>query len=350
VAEPVRVGVVGTGTGTVHIEVFQRMSGVEVVGVCSARPERAAAVAERFSLPVATDDYGDLLSDGIDAVVVATPPASHAEIGLAAIAAGKHVLMEKPFTPTLGEARALRDAARDAGIVHMMNLQDRFIPAYWETHRFVQSGYLGKLVAADILVARNPRDYLSGTKASDSKLAWFTDGSQGGGILANSNGPHLVDRLRWLCGPVVEVAAETFVGQPNLTLKDGRRVENITAPDGFAVLLRFANGAVGTLRGVPIPYHGDTNGLELHGDRGSLVVGPDLILRGATSEDQGLKELPVPGDPDERLTIATRFVEAIQRGGPAPNPNFDDGFAMQAILDATQRAASSGRWEPVEME
>src|SRR5207248_5257235 len=92
--------------------------------ICSAGAARAEAVAGRFGVPRATDDYRDLIGPGIDAVVIATPPAQHARMGLDAIAAGKHVLCEKPLAASLAEARALRDGARAAGVVHVVNYAD----------------------------------------------------------------------------------------------------------------------------------------------------------------------------------------------------------------------------------
>jgi len=125
----VRVGVIGTGIGVAHIEALRRVPGAAIVAVCSARAARAAEVAARFAIPRATDDYRELLAADIDAVVIATPPPLHAPMGLAAIAAGKHVLCEKPLAATLGEAHALRDAARAAGVVHMLYHQQRFASA-----------------------------------------------------------------------------------------------------------------------------------------------------------------------------------------------------------------------------
>src|SRR6476660_8985865 len=91
-----RIGVVGTGIGAMHVEVFGCVPGVAVAGVCSAQLARAQALAAKHDVPFATNDYAALL-ERVDAVVIATPPGLHAPMGLAAIAAGKHVLCEKPL-------------------------------------------------------------------------------------------------------------------------------------------------------------------------------------------------------------------------------------------------------------
>ena len=193
----VRVGVIGTGVGIAHIEAFRRVPGVAIAAVCSAQAGRAAAVAGRFGIPLATADYRELLRPEVDAIVIATPPALHAPMGLAAIAAGKHVLCEKPLATTIAEAISLRDAARRAGVVHMLNHQVRFVPPFARAKQLVDAGYLGDLAVADTWCLANPIDYLRDAEASTSKAGWYTDATQGGGMLAAAAGPHLIDMLLW---------------------------------------------------------------------------------------------------------------------------------------------------------
>src|SRR5918997_1057273 len=209
--QPIRVGVVGTGIGVTHIEVLRDVPGVEVVAVCSAQVERACAVAERFGIPRATADCSDLLGPDVDALVLATPPALHAPLGLDALAAGKHLFCEKPLAANLHEARALRDAAHAAGVVHMVNFQMRFAAAFARAHELAHDGYLGRLTLADARISINPVDYLRAPFASSRKIAWSPAGGQPGGLLGSSAGPHRADLLLWYGGPVEAVAAHTAV-------------------------------------------------------------------------------------------------------------------------------------------
>ncbi|MFN8514288.1 MAG: Gfo/Idh/MocA family oxidoreductase [Chloroflexia bacterium] len=141
----VRVGVIGTGVGALHIEALQQVPGAVVTAVCSARAQRAREIAARFDIPLATDDYRDVLAADVDAVIVATPPALHLPMGLDAIAAGKHLFCEKPVALNLTEARTLRDAAHAAGVVHMLNHYVRFAPPFAQLKALVDQGYLGQL-------------------------------------------------------------------------------------------------------------------------------------------------------------------------------------------------------------
>jgi predicted dehydrogenase len=338
VEQVVRVGVIGTGVGVAHIEALQRVDGAAVTAVCSARHERAAEVARRYAIPFATGDYRALIDSGVDAVVIATPPGLHAPIGLDAIATGKHVLCEKPLATCLADARALRDAAQRAGIVHMLNHQVRFVATFQRAKALVEAGYLGELVVADTWYLGNPVDYLGDAEASASKAGWYTDAAQSGGLLAAAAGPHLVDMLRWLGGPITDVAAHTGVS---------RALGTVSAEDTFTVVGRYASGGTATLRGIPIGYHGVDSGVALHGTAGSLVIELGR-LRGATAADRTLTEIAVPASAvGPQVELARRFIAAIRAGGEAPAPNYADGVAVQAVLDASRMAASTRAWVAV---
>jgi predicted dehydrogenase len=343
----VRVGVIGTGIGVAHIEALQQVGGVRVAAICSAQASRAAAVAGRFAIPRATTDYRDLLGDDIDAIVIATPPVLHLAMGRDAFAAGKHVFCEKPLAARLDEARALCAAARAAGRVRMINYNMRFNAPYARARTLLDEGYLGDLALADARITMNPIDYLRSPNWSDSKSGWFTDAAQGGGILAGSAGPHLVDFLLWFGGAIAEVGGRTAVTRPEVTLADGTVVRDISGEDVFVILARFAGGGMATIRGVPVAYHGGGFSLELHGTRGSLVIERGK-LRGATDRDRDLAEIPLPADPpQDRVAIARRFIDAVRANDTASSPTFDAGLAAQAVLEASLTAAREGRWVPV---
>ncbi|HUG16115.1 MAG TPA: Gfo/Idh/MocA family oxidoreductase [Thermomicrobiales bacterium] len=344
----IRIGIIGTGFGAAHVGFFRKVPGVEVTAIASAQRARAEAAAERLSIPAATDDYRDLLRQDIDAVVIVTPPHLHAPMTLDAVAAGKHVLCEKPMSSSLSDARRMRDAAVEAGVVHMMNHQMRFTPPYARAAELVEDGYIGRLAVADATVTMNPVEYLRLPFWSTSKAGWFTDAGQAGGLLASSAGPHIVDLMRWIGGPIARVAARTVVSQPSVALPDGSTVE-ITADDGFLALLEYASGAIGAVRGIPVTHRAGIDWtLDLHGSRGSLEVRGDT-LRGATAGDDAVNPIDLESDArDDRAEIATRFIDAIRSGGPSPRPNFTDGVAAQAALDACLQAAHSNQWVAVE--
>ena len=343
--QTIRIGIIGTGVGVAHIEAFGQLPDVAVAAVCSARETRAREIAARFGIPLATADYREVLQAPVDAVVIATPPALHLAMGLDTLAAGKHLLCEKPLTLTLAEAITLRDAARMAGIVHMINHHMRFNPPFARVKELADAGYLGQLALADARIAMNPIDYLRSPGWSDSKAGWFTDAAQLGGLMVGSAGPHLADFLLWYGGPIVEVATRVAVSRTEIPLASGEVVHNVSSEDTFVTMARFAGGGLATIRGIPIANHGgDGFGLELYGTAGTLMI-EGGALRGATAAEGAPAPLPVATDaPQDRVAIAARFVQAIRDGGPSPAPSFDDGVAVQALLEACTAAAQGAGW------
>jgi predicted dehydrogenase len=214
----------------------------------------------------------------------------------------------------------------------------RFAPPFARAKQLVDAGHLGAIAVADAWYLGNPIDYLDEPGASTSKAAWYTDAAQGGGLLAASAGPHLVDMLLWFGGPITEVAAQTISTRAN-----GAG----SAEDAFTVVGRFASGGAATLRGVPISYHATDTGVALHGTEGSLLIVPGG-LRGATRDDGVLAAIAVPeAAGGAQAALATRFIAAIRDGSTAPTPNFDDGVAVQAVLSAGIEAARTRRWVAV---
>jgi len=353
-ANTVRVAIVGTGIGIEHIRAMQQVPDVKVVGVCSARLDRAQRVALENDVAQASDDYHDFLGTDVDALVITAPQTLHLEMTRDAFAAGKHVLCEKPLGVTMADAREMVRLADASGCVHMVNHHQRFGPAFTGMKQHVDAGYLGMPTLADARITHNPADYLRAGIWSDSKATWFTDDAQGGGVLAGSAGPHLIDMLAWMLGNVESVCGVTAVTIPEITLADGSVASGITAPDGFLHVLRFTNGALATIRGVPVAYSGHGGfSVELNGTEGALLAGgymgdTNRGLRGAARGDKGITDLPVPDMPWDRLGIAKVFIQAVRVGGPSPSPNFHDGLHVQAIITAMQEAAKQRQWVTVE--
>ena len=142
----IRIGVVGVGFGsTVHIPAFQS-EGLEVVAVCARRQERADEAAARFGIPTTFTDWEDLVAfDGIDAVSIATPVGLHRPVVLGALAAGKHVICEKPFAIDAAEAEEMWKAAQAAELTAMIAHESRFASAHRRKGELLDEGYVGSL-------------------------------------------------------------------------------------------------------------------------------------------------------------------------------------------------------------
>lgn len=356
-ADSVRIGIVGTGFGvSAMVPGFRLAEGAEVAAICSRRHARAEAAARTHAIPLAYDDYEVMLASArLDLVCVATPVATHAPITLAAIAAGCHVLCEKPTAMDAGEAAAMLRAAEAAGVVHMIDHELRFNPTRARVAELIAGGYVGRVRYASI---RN----VSAIRADPARAwDWWSDRAQGGGALGAS-GSHQVDLLRWWLGELVEVSGQlaTYVRErPDPTR--GGELRAVDSDDQFSFSARLAGGAAAHVFVSYVAHHGGSNQVELHGEDGSLVLDHDDRLWGRRAGAATPEELtapdPLEGAPGLSASVWSRsfahlageLVGAIREGRPLRRgATFADGLRCQQALDAVRRADAEGRRVAVE--
>jgi predicted dehydrogenase len=346
----IRVGVIGTGFGSlVQIPGFQRSPGVEVVAVASGRVERAREVAERFGLAGYADYRQMLAEQQLDLVSIATPPYLHHEMALAAIERGCHVLCEKPFALNLAQAREMLAAARRAGLVHAVDHEFRYLPARLKMKELVEGGYLGDLhvvrISAQSSMLLDPRS---------RPWSWWHDRDQGGGILG-ALGSHLLDALRWWFGEIVEVAAQLDTYVKSRPLPNSDEWREVTADDQVAALLRLASGAQATFLVSGLARGAGTR-MEAHGSDGTLIIDEAQLLgvqgRGAPQPIE-LPTLPSLNQGDDFriapfLSFLERFLPQLRGEGEAIVASFEEGVAVQAVMDAMHESSETGRFVQVE--
>lgn len=260
-AATVRFGLVGCGgISTQHIEAMHAVDGARLVAVASASSERARTAGERWGVPW-TADLDELLArDDIDAVTVTTPSGFHAEIALAALRRGKHVIVEKPLALNVADADSLIAEGRQQGRLVAAVSQRRFEPVIRALHRAVTAGGLGRvaLIVAESLNYR-PQSYYD-------SAAWRGTRALDGGVLMNQS-IHEVDLVCWLGGPVRSVAAHIA------TL--GHRMES---EDTATVSLRFASGTLGEIVATTCATPGFDQELRIYGDAGHVrIVGEQPV-------------------------------------------------------------------------
>lgn len=348
--EPIRVGLIGTGFGaTVHLPALAYLPETEVVAVCSRQADRALAAAMDYGIPSHVTDYRELIANpGVEAVVVAAPPHLHHGMTLAALEAGKHVLCEKPMARNLAEARDMVRIADRVGVTAMVNHQFRFLPVRARIKELLAEEYLGELHAATIAVHRS-----SLNDPHERPFGWLMEQEKAGGMLG-ATGSHHVDALRWWFGEVKAVAGATATMVTRRRLPDSSAMTTVDADDNFSVLLKFGNGALGTIHvTATAAFEGDEE-ISLSGSRGTLRVREGRLL-GARLGDHTLAELPIPERLDGGLPAFDHFLtrptalllrtwaQAIRTGEPAA-PSFADGVKVQELIDAVARSGAQGRW------
>ena len=349
----IRIGIVGTGgMANAHARFFKGMRGVEMTACFDLDTERAIAYAERHAVRYAVDSLPRLL-DAVDAVAVVTSDASHASISLQTLKAGKHLFCEKPLTVTLAEARKVARAYREArgkGVIGMVNFSHR--GAHFDRAvEMVQRGDLG-----DLRYIRS--HYLQGFLASKGgwqspAALWRLQTSKGSAGVLGDLGCHLLDFTTGVCGSLRGLRC-TMATHPKIdsegkacTRFDGAALD---ANDTVTIDLDFSDHtyghcqttrwACGRRNDVKLEVHGTEGGVSLghtHPDKPFIRLFKARDLKKATWKD--VRVPPI-------TWTWRRFIRAIRTGKPE-QPDITRGAEIQALLDACQRSAKSGKRERV---
>jgi predicted dehydrogenase len=340
----------------------------------------AAEAAQRFGFEKSTSDWRSVVEDPeIDIIDIATPNHLHAEIAIAAAAAGKHIISEKPLARNGEEAKTMYDAVKNAGIVHMVAFNYRRTPAVALAKKYIDEGAIG-----EILNFRGT--YLQdGSADPDGPLSWrFQKSIAGSGSLGDI-GTHVVDMARFLCGEITQVNTQlkTWVKTRPLQAggvdKLGASTKDATAPRGdvdvddeVLSLLEFQNGAIGSLEATR-NAHGRNNFLtcEIHGTIGSIYFNYErrdelqVAFASDPADRKGFRTVytgpahpygeglwPIPalgiGYGETKIIETYDFVKAIMEGGEV-SPNFKDGYQINLIADAMAASAQSRSWTSVQL-
>ncbi|HAN96355.1 MAG TPA: oxidoreductase [Planctomycetaceae bacterium] len=287
-------GIIGCGMiSKFHARAIADVRGAKLVACFNRTLPAAERLAAEFGGSAHDDLERFLATPGLDVVTIATPSGAHLEPALAAAAAGKHVIVEKPLEITLKRCDAMIDACRRAGVLLATIFPSRFHRAARLLKEAVEQERFGRLTLGDAYVKwyRSQQYYDSGAWRG----TWDLDG---GGALMNQ-AIHSVDLLTWIMGPVTEIAA--FTG----TLAH----ERIEVEDTAVATLRFANGALGTIEATTAAFPGSLKRIEIHGDGGSAVL---------QEEDLTLWEFARPRASDRKIREA--MAGRTTTGGGAADP------------------------------
>ncbi|NJP34674.1 Gfo/Idh/MocA family oxidoreductase [Micromonospora sp. HSS6-12] len=388
-----RVGMVGYAfMGAAHSQAWRTVNRVydlparaRMALICGRDTGKVAEAADRLGWEAYTTDWRDLIArDDVDVVDVCTPGDSHAEIALAALAAGKHVLCEKPLANTVSEARAMAAAAataQAAGVRSMCGFNYRRVPAVTMMRQLVADGRLGVIrhVRATYL-----QDWIVDPQFP---LVWRLQKDKAGSGALGDIGAHIIDLTQYVTGQLitgVSAVTETFVkerplpaGSSGLAATvdgDGHRPATgpVTVDDAAVFVARLDGGALATYEASRFAT-GRKNALrvEINGSLGSVVFDlerlNELEFYDATrpAAEQGFSRILVtegehpymsawwpPGHIigyEHSFTHQMRdFIEAVATGVD-PAPSFADALQVQLVLDAVGRSAELGSsWTDVE--
>jgi predicted dehydrogenase len=371
-----RAGVVGTGfIGVVHVDALRRL-GVDVTGVVGSTPERAAA--KRIAPVYAT--YEELLADDrVDVVHLTTPNNLHYPQVKQALAAGKHVVCEKPLAMTAEESAELLELGERSGLVHCTNFNVRFYPMVQQARALTHGGELG-----DVWNVHG--GYLQDWLQQPTDWSWRLEPDKGGELRAVADiGSHWLDLVQFVTGLEVEAVfadlATTIPVRrrptgPVETFATGADVERVDAPmtteDVAHILVRFAGGARGAAV-VSQVSAGRKNSLrfEVDGSRGSLAwdgerheelwlghrdAANELLLRNPALLDAeagrrtGLPAGHAEGFADTFRELYRAVYADVAQGGPSPDPDyptFRAGHVANVLVEAVGASSRDQRWVEV---
>ena len=345
---------------TTQIPGFQECEGARVVAIASRTRENAERVAREFQIPSVADDWRDIIvRDDVDLVSVVTPPATHMEMTLGALEAGKAVLCEKPMAMNAAEADAMRQRARTKGAFAYIDHELRFLPGRRRMREMILRGEIGRVRHANLLFRIDSR------AAAERPWDWWSDIKAGGGTLG-AIGSHAVDSFRWLLSTEVkEVCGSLTTHVTERPFKQTGEMRRVTTDDEANMLLRFADGeltegATGQVSMSVVEPGSAEHRLEIFGSRGALRVedsGELLFAPVGAGEWRPVDVETAPLAPGMRdsgwsrafTLFARAIVEALREGRSEVEDaaTFDDGYRIQLVLDATRRSHESGCWTTI---
>ena len=345
--------------------------------LAEANADLAATAAKRFGFERSTSDWREIIEDPeIQVVDIATPNNLHAEVAIAAAKAGKHIICEKPLARTSEESKAMYEAVKDAGIVHMVAFNYRRTPAVALAKKYIEEGAIGR-----ILSFRGT--YLQDWSADpNSPLSWrFQKSIAGSGTLGDI-ATHVIDMARYLAGEITAVSSMMATWIPERPIQSGGADTlgttkggggpraTVDVDDEVITMLKFGSGAIGSVEATRNAY-GRNNYItfEIHGTEGSIAFNYErrdelqVCFASDGGDRRGFRTVytgpahpygdglwPIPalgiGYGETKIIEAYDFFKAIVEGGSV-SPNFADGYQISLIDDAIVESAETGAWVAV---
>lgn len=373
--EKIKVGFIGSGFArSIQAPAFALLENAELFSVASPTAQRREKFASEFQIPHCFADWRSLVESDVDLVCITTPPNLHTEMAIAAIENGKHVICEKPFTITVGEAERLASFAKaHPKQITVVDHELRMLPTVLLMRDWILEGKLGNIygVRAEVI--------LSSRNNPERQWNWWCDKAQGGGAMG-AIGSHMIDLCHYLIGDVESClgAYHTFI--PNRPDKSGQMVP-VTSDDASDLMIRFsekskAPGKMGIISLTTVESYtsfrfevtGSNGTLKLDGDgnlyfaerqdkhSGRSTHGSEnfaQILPELTDDDAKLVEKRKSSGLDKQGIFAkafTHFAASLtnalaQKELSVPDvATFSDGLKCQRVMAAAEQSALKGSW------
>jgi predicted dehydrogenase len=358
-SRPVRVAIIGAGAVSDyhHVPGLRLDPRARLVAACDENSALLERRKQEWGVWTTTDYEKLCAAPDVDAVIIATPNFTHRPIAVAAARGGKHIMCEKPLGLSAADVRAMYEAARNAGAVHMTAFTYRFAPSMRYLRHLVHSGALGA-----------PRHFRSQRFLDWPETSWgwrqYKDKAGAGDLFDMTI--HRIDFAIDLLGPIARVCGAVARFAPRDRTADGQSCPPSEVDDWSCLIGEFASGATGVWEGTTLAKGYGRNGFghewaEVNGSEGSAVYRlhePNTILLGKTGQDlepvavpaEFLKPASSPRDPSQgepatvfRYDLAWELVSAIVEKRSAV-PSFLDGLNAQIVADAVLESHARRSW------
>jgi predicted dehydrogenase len=346
---PIRLLILGTGgMANAHAEAFASLKGVRLVAGVDTRKDALDIFCDRHDIKNRFTSLDEALAWGkFDAACNVTPDGVHYPTTMLLIAAGKHVLCEKPLATDYAKARDMADAAKAAGVVNMVNLTYRNVPALQKAAEMVAAGKIGTVRHFE---ATYLQSWLAqpawGDWKTEPQWLWRLSAKHGSKGVLGDVGIHILDYATFVAGSMpssLSCRLKTFDKAP-----DNRIGEyDLDVNDSFVMHAELQNGAIGSIAATRFAAgHHNNLKLSIHGDEGGLEVQfikRQSFLRSCIGPKNMLKERWSDVKTGAVKTVYRRFLEAVRGNGPM-TPDFERGAQLQYLLDtALESDSESGR-------
>jgi len=344
----IRVGIVGLGANTRlrHVPGLRACDDVEIISVCNRRSESTRRAADEYGIPKTFDKWQNLVADvDIDAVMIGTWPYLHCEITVAALRAGKHVLVEARMARNAAEAHLMFEASRQNE-----NLVAQIVPSPFglRAHQMVKEllndGYVGEIREVVVLGCN------AGQSDPATPLHW-RQSAEFSGLNMLAMGILHETLIRWVPDPV-RVLAQTQTFTPQRPKPDTGEPGDVDSPDSVHVLTELPGGARGIYHLSGVTHHAPPMQIRIFGSEGTLqcLCAPDDRLLGARRGEDKLTEILIPAEKQGGWRVEADFIDAIRGDKSVQFTDFATGVRYMEFTEAVARSAASGRAIPLPLE
>lgn len=361
-SKTIGIGIIGAGFArTTQIPGFRDCMGGRVVAIASRHREHAESVAQEFDIPNVVTEWRDLVTrDDVDLVSIVTPPKLHREMTLAALAAGKAVLCEKPMAMNKEESAEMVEAAQKAGVLALIDHELRFLKSRNTMRSMLRNGAIGTVRHCNYIFRSDYRGM------PDRAWDWWSDEKMGGGTLG-AIGSHVIDTFRWMTGAeITQVSAMLSSHIAERIDKSTNTMRAVTSDDDAKLMFRLSDTeltqratATASLSVVESGSH--ENRFQIYGTTGALMVEETGELwrsplgSGAWRPVQVHQDSMAPGMRPASWSrgfaaFSCAIVEALRNNQTTVEgaATFADGHTVQLVLDAARASNASGCWTNVE--